>query len=128
VNTPAVPQPHILSIDDEVSILQLVKEYLELNGFRVSGASTPRSALDIVKQDPPDLVITDLQLPESDGLALIPRLREHLPEVPIILLTGVHFESEMVDQSLSPEIAGYVNKTAPLSSLLAEVNRHFSAS
>ncbi len=118
--------PHILTIDDEECILQIVKEYLELNDFRVTAASTPRAALDVVERDPPDLVITDLQLPESDGLELIPLIQQRIPKVPIILLTGVHFDAETIDQNLSHKVSDYLNKTAPLSTLLEKVNAHLA--
>lgn len=118
-STPA----HILSIDDEQVIIDLVKDYLSLFGYRVSGANTPREALQIAQEDPPQLVITDLQLPDTDGMELISSLREILPEVPVILLTGVWFDAKTVEENLSHHVSAYVAKTAPLQQLAGEVKR-----
>lgn len=118
------PEPaHILSIDDEQVIIDLVKDYLEIYGYRVTGANTPREARQIAQDDPPQLVITDLQLPDTDGMELIDSIREILPDVPIILLTGVWFDAKTVEENLSHHVSAYVAKTAPLQQLAAEVKR-----
>jgi len=114
-------KPHILSIDDEPVIIDLVKDYLSIMGYRVTGVTTRREALAVVEQDPPNLIITDLQLPDADGLELIKRLKQALPEIPVILLTGVWFDEQTIEDNLSPQVSAYVAKTAPLQELAAAV-------
>ncbi len=114
---------HILAIDDEVPILELLKEYLSAQGFRVSTASTAIEARRVVESDPPDLIISDLQLEETDGLHLIEQLRALLPTKPVILLTGVLFEPQVVEETLKWKISSYVSKTAPLQVLVQEIRR-----
>ena len=71
----SVPAKKILIVEDERDILQLVKLYLEKEGFRTVSAATGAEGLRSAKQDKPDLVILDLMLPEIDGLEVCKRLR-----------------------------------------------------
>jgi two-component system OmpR family response regulator len=108
---------HILAIDDEAIIRELITDFLTVLDYRVTGVSTGAEALNVVKQDPPDLIITDLQLEESDGLEFIGSFKEILPNVPVILLTGMLFDSKVVEQSIKTKVSAYVPKTNPLSEL-----------
>lgn len=114
---------HILTIDDEEVILGLLREFLEEQGYQISRATTPREARAAVAAQTPDLIITDLQLANSDGLELVVSLRENLPDVPAILLTGVWFDEQTIDEKLSHKISAYHNKTASLADLLKKVRR-----
>jgi len=112
---------HILSIDDEQVILDMVRDYLGMMGYRVTSVNTSRKALEVVENDPPDLIISDLQLPDSDGLQLIDKIKTTLTNVPVILLTGVWFDEQTIEKTLSRHISAYVAKTAPLQQLADEV-------
>lgn len=114
---------HILAIDDEAPILDLLKEYLQAHGYRVTTVSTALEAKRVAEADAPQLILSDLQLEETDGLQLVEQLRATLPSVPVILLTGVLFDSQVVEENLKWKISGYVSKTAPLQTLLAEIRR-----
>ncbi|HMJ50325.1 MAG TPA: response regulator, partial [Burkholderiales bacterium] len=87
-------QKHILVVDDEPAICQLVKNYLTGEGFRVSTAENGESMRRILASGPVDLVILDLMLPGEDGLSLTRYLREH-SDVGIIIVTG---KGETVDR------------------------------
>lgn len=114
---------HILSIDDEEVIRELVTEFLVAYGYRVTGAATAREALRVIETDPPDLIVTDLQLEETDGLELVERIGHILPNVPVILLTGMLFDTRVVDERLSRKVSSYLPKTTPLGELAKEVRR-----
>ena len=115
---------HILNVDDESDIRELLREILTASGYRVSGASSTVEALRIVRDDPPDLIITDLQLEESDGFDLIEQVKAMAPKLPIIMLTGVLFDPQVIRGPIGKKIAAYVEKTAPLEQVLQEVRRH----
>jgi two-component system alkaline phosphatase synthesis response regulator PhoP len=88
----------ILIVEDEPDILQLVKLYLEKEGFRTATAVNGAQALKKVKEDKPDLIVLDLMLPEIDGLEVCKRLRS-VPDtamLPIIMLTAKAEESDTV--------------------------------
>jgi DNA-binding response OmpR family regulator len=114
---------HILVIDDEQPILDLLQEYLTVHGYRVSTASNAQQAKNVVEAEAPSLIITDLQLEDTDGLQLVEQLRVLLPATPVILLTGVLFDSHALEENLKWKISSYVSKTAPLQSLLQEISR-----
>jgi DNA-binding response OmpR family regulator len=117
---------HILVIDDEQPILDLLQEYLTAFGYRVTTASNAQEAKRLVEQEAPRLIITDLQLEDTDGLQLIEQLRVLLPHTPVILLTGVLFDSQVVEENLKWKISSYISKTAPLQTLLDEIRRLIS--
>lgn len=77
----------ILVADDDAKIVQLVRTYLECEGFSVIGASDGREALAAVRERRPRLVVLDLMLPELDGLAVMRMVRED-SAVPILILSA----------------------------------------
>jgi DNA-binding NtrC family response regulator len=114
---------HILIVDDEAPIREILAQMLSQNGFRVTEAATATEAQHAVQRDAPDLIISDLQLEESDGLAMIPHLKAVRPGMPVILLTGVLFDDDVVRETLSQVVTTYLPKTTPLASILGEVRR-----
>ncbi|HEY8994890.1 MAG TPA: response regulator [Lacunisphaera sp.] len=121
--SPRSSRRHILVIDDEQPILELLQEYLTAQGYRVSTASNAQEAKNVVEKEAPSLIITDLQLEDTDGLHLIEQLRVLLPSTPVILLTGVLFDSHVIEDNLKWKISSYVSKTAPLQTLTQEISR-----
>lgn len=114
---------HILIVDDEADIRNLLAQFLGLSGYRITPVSSQIEAQEVVKRDAPDLIISDLQLENSDGLIMIEQLKAKLPNTPMMLLTGVFFDPQVVRDTLSDKVACYLQKTAPLSQILEEVRR-----
>lgn len=77
----------ILIIDDEESILQSLKLYLTTLGYEVTAASNAAEGIQIVYHDNPDLVITDLKMPEIDGLGVLEKVHE-TGNIPCIIMTA----------------------------------------
>jgi len=121
VNAPT--KKHILIVDDEANIRELLEEFLTQNGYRVTPAQSAIEAHKVARTDPPNLIISDLQLEDSDGLDMIKSLKETLPNTPMMLLTGVLFDPKVVRDTLSKKVSCYLDKTASLSQILAEVQR-----
>jgi CheY-like chemotaxis protein len=119
-------EKHILVVDDEAVIREMLHSFLSLNGYRVTAVATSFEAEDVAANDKPHLIITDLQLEHSDGLEMVKRLKALLPEISIILLTGVLFDPDVVHEVLNKVVSSYVEKTAPLSRVLEEVRRLLS--
>lgn len=92
------PPKTILVVEDEKDILQLVKLYLEKEGFRVVTAMTGLEGLKQVAQEQPHLVVLDLMLPEMNGLDVCKRIRAKTETamLPIIMLTAKAEESDTV--------------------------------
>lgn len=113
----------ILLIDDEAEICELLQQILAREGCEVSTASTGVEAKRIVAETPPDLIISDLQLEDTDGLSLIAEIKQTLPAVPAILLTGVLFDPETILETLRKQSVTYISKTSSLDHIRAEVRR-----
>ncbi|MHB1193637.1 MAG: response regulator [Longimicrobiales bacterium] len=78
----------ILIIDDEPEILRALKKILEGAGHSVTEAADGRTALRWFAGRPTDLVVTDIYMPEMDGIEFLMRLRETFPETPVVAMSG----------------------------------------
>jgi DNA-binding NtrC family response regulator len=114
---------HILSIDDEADIRELLQEVLTIKGYRVSTAAEPEKAKRIVKEDPPDLIIMDFQIEEGDGLVLIEEIKKLGPNIPILLLTGAVFDRNVVRDTIEKKVSRYLDKTASLNTIVTEIQK-----
>jgi DNA-binding response OmpR family regulator len=81
------PNQTILVVDDEETIREVIRRYLEREGFNVLEASDGFEALDLIRSDSPDLIVLDLMLPGVDGLSLTRHIRQDR-HIPIIMLTA----------------------------------------
>ncbi len=110
---------HILVVDDQKEICEVVQEYLSGEGYRVSAAHDGSEMRRVMAQAPVDLVILDLMLPGEDGLTLARILRDE-SDVGIIILTG---RGETVDRIIGLEMGAddYLPKPFHLRELLARV-------
>ena len=114
---------HILAIDDEQEIRELVGMALMRQGYRVTSVADGPAARQCVRSDPPDLIICDLQLQNDDGLTLLEELKVLLPAVPTILLTGILFEPKVVEATLSRLVSVYLPKPTKLQQVVTEAQR-----
>lgn len=91
---------HILVVDDEPSIVEIVELYLSRSGYRVTIAEDGQAAINALTAELPDLVVLDLMLPKIDGLEITRRLRAE-GNIPIIMLTS---RKEEMDRILGLEM------------------------
>ena len=113
----------ILHLDDEAEIRDLLTQYLSARGYRVISVASPTEAMKAIRQEKPDLIITDLQLEDADGLEVVEQFKAVLPETPVILLTGVLIDPQVAEETVGTKVAAYVEKTASLTKLVGEVKR-----
>src|ERR1700683_2983667 len=113
--------PRVLVVDDEPSIVDAVATSLRYEGFTVDEATTGRLALAQAQDDPPDLVILDVMLPDLDGLEVTRRLRADGLRVPVLFLTA----RDMLQDKLAGLTVGgddYVTKPFALAEVIARVH------
>jgi DNA-binding response OmpR family regulator len=115
----ASPAPHILVIDDDTAIRDVVAEYLARNDMRVTAAASGREMFEVFDREGIDLVLLDLKLPDGDGMQLARALRERA-NVPIVLLTGRNEEADRV-MGLELGADDYVTKPFSPRELLARM-------
>ncbi|WP_372421418.1 response regulator [Salinarimonas chemoclinalis] len=110
---------HILVVDDDPGIRQMLTRYLADEGFRVSAAESGAAMWAVLETDPADLVLLDLVLPQDDGLILARELRQR-SDVGIIMVTG---RGDVVDRVVGLEIGAddYIAKPFHLREVLARI-------
>ncbi len=100
----------ILLVDDEIHLLGVLKNILKKIGYKVAARTDAESALSVIREGTNvDLVITDYRLPGMDGIEFISVLKQVLPSVPVIVLTG-YGSVEVYLKSLSLGVFEYLNK------------------
>jgi len=92
--------PHILLVDDDPEILDLLSDYLDGKGFRTSQAADTTQARDVLSHDPADLVVLDLMLPGESGIDFCRTLRGTTP-TSVIMLTAL---GETIDRIVGLEV------------------------
>ena len=112
-------QPRILVVDDEPQLARVLRTGLKTHGYEVRVAADGVSALETFGDWPPDLVITDLAMPNMGGLELCRRLRE-VSQLPIIVLS-VRGEEKTKVEALDAGADDYVTKPFGMDELLARV-------
>jgi CheY-like chemotaxis protein len=81
----------VLVVDDEPDVRAFLSRVLERNGYRVATAKDGRQALEVAEQEPPDLIVLDLQMPEQTGTDFYRRLlkQDALRGIPVIVVSGL---------------------------------------
>ncbi len=102
-------RPRILVVDDEAGIRELLSKTLALAEYDVDAAAGGQEALERLRADHYDLVITDLKMPGVDGLTLIREARRFLPQLPIIIITGFSTEASAIE-AINLGVNGYLTK------------------
>ena len=92
-----MPAEKILVVDDEQSMTQFLSIVLRKEGFHVTAVSNGRDALDKVKSDNFDVVITDIKMPGMDGIQLLNQIKKHDPSLPVVIMTAYASQQSAID-------------------------------
>lgn len=112
-------KPNILVVDDEPQITRVLKTSLSNHGYGIRTASDGEEALQMIKDWSPDLVVTDLRMPNMDGLELCRHIRTQ-SRIPIIVLS-VKGEDSIKVEALDAGADDYVTKPFSMNELLARI-------
>ena len=99
----------ILVIDDEMSLCELIKDYLDEEGYRTFIATTAASGLALAKKEAPDLVMLDILMPEVGGLECLKRIKQMNPETIVVVVSGIADE-EIARQAIRRGAFDYIHK------------------
>ncbi|MBI4352521.1 MAG: response regulator [Candidatus Omnitrophica bacterium] len=102
--------PKLMVVDDEVDVCNFVKSFFGMRGFEVAMAFSGEDALGRLSEERPDVMILDVMMHGwKEGLEYLPKIKERLPSVKVIMVTGVDDE-ESVRLAKSLGADGYVTK------------------
>lgn len=100
----------LLLVDDERSILKVLKWRLEMMGYQVDTALSANEALDKIISSPPDVLITDVRMPKMDGMTLIDTIKHNLHSfLPCIVMSG-HGDIDVATEASNIGAIGFVYK------------------
>ncbi|MGO9379225.1 MAG: response regulator [Dissulfurispiraceae bacterium] len=108
----------ILIIDDEKYALALIEEYVKDEGFQALTVRTGQEAIKTFEQENPDLIIMDIQMPGTDTLGLLRKIKEKRRMLPVITHTGFDYRPELADWK--NETNAFVVKSADLDELISK--------
>jgi len=102
-------EPRVLFVDDELPLRSVVTRLLSRRGVDVVSVGDAVSAVERLREEPFDLLLTDFQMPDMDGFALLAHVREHYPDLPAIMMTG-HASVQHAVQAMSGGAVDYLPK------------------
>src|SRR5262245_45650096 len=115
-----VSAAHVLAVDDDPSVRQMIVDYLGDNDIRVTAVPSARQIAEVMARDTIDVVVLDLRMPGEDGMEVARRLRAESAGLPIIMLTGRKDEADRV-MGLEVGADDYLTKPFSPRELLARI-------
>lgn len=110
---------YILAVDDETAVLELITNTLKREGFEVAVATEGKSALAMVNERIPGLIILDINMPGMDGLEVLKRIRENT-NAPVIMLSVIN-DADTISEALTAGADDYMGKPFETRELVARV-------
>jgi two-component system response regulator HydG len=114
--------PHLLLVDDDERLRKAAVKVLTAEGYQVTGAALGAEALERLTDPDLALVISDLRLPDLDGLALLKKARELLPDVEVVMITG-HGSVEQAVEAMRCGAYDFIQKPLDSAALLKTVSK-----
>lgn len=112
----------ILVVDDELLIRDLLYDFFSSRDHQIVLAETARKALDMLKSEEVDLILTDLKMPDLDGMEFIRQARDLSEDTPVIIMTG--FPSiDSVIEALRMKVSDYITKPFNINRLFETIQR-----
>ena len=114
------PNAHILFVDDELPLRGVVSRLLARRGVEVTTAGDAVSAVELLRDQSFDLLLTDFQMPDMDGFELLAHVRENYPDLPAIMMTG-HASVQHAVQAMAGGAVDYLPKPFAVDALAERV-------
>lgn len=118
---------HILIVDDELSMREFLKIFLENEGHTVRTAAVPDTAFSMLSHHPVDLLISDIKMPQGGGLELLARVKASYPTLPVILITAYASPDDAV-LAMKHGAFDYITKPFNVDEMSAIINSALSSS
>jgi two-component system OmpR family response regulator len=112
---------HLLIVEDDAEMRDLLRKVLEKEGYRVSVAADGHEALALPLQTAFDLVVTDLLMPDDDGLELLQAIRKSRPTLPVIIITAFG-DWGSYSRALELGAAAFISKPLKMAELVGAIH------
>jgi len=122
VQTIQSDQPHLLVVDDEIEIRQVLALVLAKSGYRVSCAENTAEAFGLLEQESCDAIITDVMMPGEDGISFLGRVHHSWPDLPVILMTG-YAQLQMAINAIKNGAFDFIHKPFDIEYLCKVIKR-----
>lgn len=119
MSAPTVPTTLVI-VDDNPGSLEMLSTALRIDGLTVKTFEDPEAALDYVRAEHPQMILTDLVMPNMNGMELLDRVVEFDPSIDVILMTA-HYSTESAVEAIKKGAADYLNKPVSIASLRERV-------
>ena len=113
--------PHILLVEDEPELSRIYSGVLSRAGYRVTAVHSVSEAIDILKEEPILLVVTDWYLPDGNGSSVCEKAREQNPQMPVLLISGQANTHTLLENSTV--VNAWLSKPVLADSLLSTVSQ-----
>ena len=122
-----MPKQSILVIEDNELNMKLLRGVLQIGNYRMVEAGDAETGIHLARQNPPDLILMDIQLPGMDGLSATRIIKNdpQLKDIPVFALTGLAMQGDE-EQALQAGCAAYLTKPIEVHKLLEMLARFFS--
>lgn len=120
-------QHSILVVDDELLIRDLLYDFFQQQGWKISVAENGEKALEILRSRKIDLLLTDIKMPQMDGLSLTSQVRELYPEIPVVLMTG-YPSVETAVEGIRAKVEDYIIKPFNINKLFKSLKSQIEKS
>src|SRR5688572_9988505 len=108
---------NILIVDDEKSIRKTLREILEYEKYKVDEADNGQDALEKLKDNPYDVILLDIKMPKMDGMEVLEKAQQAVPDVPVIMISG-HGNIDTAVEAVKKGAYDYISKPPDLNRLL----------
>lgn len=116
------PKKNVMVIEDDLEVLEMLKDFLEVKGFNVTVESDGLKALELIPKILPDIIVMDLLLPGEHGINLIRTVKEKY-FIPIIAISGIYKKDEIEDIIEDYFVEDFMKKPLILEELAKKINK-----
>ena len=117
------PKTKLLIVDDMPIIRECLQLYFEQKSFNVFTSASAEEALEVIKEVKPDIMLSDINLPQMSGIELIKLVRQFNREIKVIVLTGCDIDFRKDPQLKALNILAFLHKPIDFSELEAVINK-----
>lgn len=112
----------VLIVDDEEMAIKLVEHQMKLEGFEILTTTDGREAIELIKSENPDLVISDIMMPFMSGLELLEHIKSETKKIPVILISALD-DVEVIQTAIGMGADDFVIKPVKMDELSLRIKR-----